>query len=154
MAKTLSTTAAVFAAFLIGVNFYGADVGAAGSLDRQYAPGNGVEHRQGFTLGHPKNPETWFTLAEWLSEQAKDATLPPDAARTLILRGLEVNEQALSLNPDYYRALTLKAALLRQRATSEKDSSVRKKLIAEAEAYSIKAADIAKRRRDGPLAAF
>ena len=148
MAKTLELTGTVFAAFLMVAICDAANIGAAGSLGRQYAPGTGAE-RKGFAVGHPKNPETWFILAEWLSEQAKDSTLPADAARTLVLRGLEVNEQALALNPDYYGALNLKAALLRQRATSEKDPSVRKKLIAEADGYSAKAAEIAKRRSEG-----
>ena len=150
MAKTPSLTAAAFTVFLTAVTFDGAGLGAARSLDGQYAPGNAAEPRQGFAVGHPKNPETWFILAEWLSQQAKDATLPSDAARTLVLRGLEVNEQALALNPDYYSALNLKAALLRQRATSEADSSVRKKLIAEADECSAKAAEIARLRKKRP----
>ena len=147
MAKTLTLAATVCAAFLMAAICGAADVGSAGSPDRQYAPGTGAERKGLVAVGHPKNPETWFILAEWLSEQAKDANLPSDAARTLVLRGLEVNEQALALNPDYYRALNLKAALLRQRVTSENDASVRKKLIAEADGYSAKAAEIAKRRR-------
>ena len=40
------------------------------------------------------------------------------------------------------------SALLRLRATSEKESSVRKMLIAEADRCSVKAAEIAKRRKD------
>ena len=146
MAKTLTLAVTVFATFLMVVICDAGDVSAAGSLDRQYAPVTSAERKGLVAVGHPKNPETWFILAEWLSEQAKDETLPLDAARTLVLRALEVNEQALALNPDYYRALNLKAALLRARATSEKDSSVRKKLIAEADGYSVKAAEIAKRR--------
>jgi hypothetical protein len=104
------------------------------------------QRRDGVPVGHQKNPETWYVLAEALSKQAKDSTLTPAAARALVLRSLEVNEQALTLNPDYYEALNLKAGLLRQRAPSEKDPSVRKKLIAEADVVSRRAAEIAKRR--------
>ena len=107
----------------------------------------GVEQRREVVpVGHPNNPETWYLLAESLSEQSKDSTLTPDGAKALVLRSLEATEQALKLNPVYYNALNLKAALLRQRAISEKDPSVRKKLIAEAEVVSRKAAEIAERR--------
>jgi hypothetical protein len=99
-------------------------------------PGKGV------SVGHPENPETWYVLADWLSQQAR--TLKPAASRTLVLRGLEVNDQALALNPDYYEALKLKAELLRLRAASEKGSSAQKRLIADADAYAKKAAAIAR----------
>jgi len=76
MARTLSRTATVFAAILIGVVCCAVDLGAAGSLDRQYAPGNGPAKGETFAVGHPKNPETWFILAEWLSEQAITSSQP------------------------------------------------------------------------------
>ena len=146
MSKALRLRAVVFAACVL-LATYAASAGAG-------AEQRGKDH---VPLGHPRNPETWYVLAESLAEQAKDSSLTPDAARRLVFRCLEVNEQALDLNPVYYDALTLKAALLRQRATTEKDASVRKKLIAEsvrkkliaeADVCSGKAAEIAKRRRE------
>jgi hypothetical protein len=132
MSKTVSMTAAVFAAFLVGAASVAAEVSASAD-----------QRKPGVPVGHPSNPETWYVAAELLSEQS-NPTLLPEAVRTLALRALAAAEQALTLNPVYYDALILKAALLRQRATSEKDPAVQIKLIVEAEACSRKAAEIAK----------
>ena len=157
MSKTLSRTATVFAGFLLLMTCVSGDACAGSSPPERPTPSLAgqdgfpkiVEHPQGYGNGHPKNPETWYILAEWLSNQAKDPALPPEVARKLVLRGLEVNEQALTLNPVYYEALGLKSALLQQQAMHEKSSSVRKRLIAEADVYRIRAAEIARRMKDG-----
>ena len=141
MSKTLSLTASLVAVVLVVISF-ATNVTAKGALDGGNAPAS-----QRYATGHPKNPETWYLLAEWLSEQAKDTALSPDSAKRLVLRGLDVNEQALTMNPVYYEALTLKAVLLRQRAAYEKDLAVQKTLIAEADVYRAKAEELAKRQR-------
>jgi hypothetical protein len=156
MTKALSPRA-VFAGLLLLVTCVSADACAGsappakptGALSAQDALPKVLRPGPGYANGHPKNPETWYILAEWLSEQAKDVALPQDQARTLVLRGLDVNEQALTLNPVYYEALGLKSVLLRQRAVLEKSSSLRRRLIAEADGYRVRAAEIAERMREG-----
>ena len=62
---------------------------------------------------------------------------------------MEATDRALALNVNYCEALKLKAALLRQRARFEKDSSVQGQFLAEADVFRARAAEIARRRRGG-----
>jgi tetratricopeptide (TPR) repeat protein len=88
----------------------------------------------------PNNPEAWHSMAPYYSEKAmKDFKLPKDKAKQYVMRGLEVEDKALSLNPDYFEALAYKNILLRQRANLEKDPALQKRLLAEADDLKQKA---------------
>ena len=97
-----------------------------------------------------RDPESWYLLAAYCSEKAIDATLPRAVARSYVLRGLEADDRALAMNADYYDATFLKSVLLRQRAGYENDASVRRRLAAEADQYSARAAEIAKKMQPRP----
>ena len=67
MRGALSLRASVFAVFIVLVTIA--------------ASGGAAQGGKGVPVGDPKNPETWYLRAEALSEQAKDKSLSPDAAR-------------------------------------------------------------------------
>jgi hypothetical protein len=147
MSKTLGPTATVLAAFLLLVTWtvpvFAASVTMtpAGDLSLQTE----LEAMERRATNEPNNPESWYTLAKYCSDKAQnDAKLSRDMAQKYVMRGLEVDDRALLLNPVYYEALTLKDVLLRQRAGFEKDPAVRKNLIAEADAIRAKAAKLLK----------
>lgn len=82
----------------------------------------------------PNNPEAWHSMAPYYSEKAmKEFKLPKDVAKKYVMRGIEVEDKALSLNPDYSEALIYKNILLRQQATLEKDPAVQKRLLNQAD---------------------
>ena len=97
-----------------------------------------------------RDPESWYLLAAYCSEKSNDATLPRSVARDYVIRGLEADDRALAMNGDYYNALLLKSVLLRQRVQYERDPSVRIRLAAQADHYSARAAEIARRMKPRP----
>jgi len=95
----------------------------------------------------PNNPEAWHTMGPYYSEKAmKDSKLSKDMAKKYVLRGLEVEEEALKINPQYYEALAFKNILLRQQALYEKDPAVQKKLLAEADEVKAKSIEMQKQQ--------
>ena len=66
-------------------------------------------------------------------EVAKDLKLAAPQKKAYIMKGLEVEEKALALNPNYADAIIIKNILLRQQARVESDPAVQKRLISEAE---------------------
>ena len=83
----------------------------------------------------PTNPENWHALTKQYAEKVRtDARLPKAVAKEYLLKGLDCDEKALAINPDYFDALTLRAFLLRRRAALyEPDAAMQRKLIAQAE---------------------
>jgi len=102
----------------------------------------------------PNNPEAWHTMAPYYSEKAmKDFKLPKDKARAYVMRGIEVEDEALKLNPNYGEAMTYKNILLRQQALFEKDRAIQLKLIDEADRLKAKAEGLLKTKNDAAAAA-
>lgn len=82
----------------------------------------------------PKNPESWHTIGAYYQAKVfSDKRLPQKTALEMTLKGLEAENKALELSPDYYEAVTYKNILLRQQALYEKDPAKQKALIAEAD---------------------
>ena len=95
----------------------------------------------------PKNPEAWHTLgARYSEETLKNSHLSKDTARGYVMKGLDAEEKALELNPEYFEALTYKNILLRQQALYEKDPAKQKQLLAEADTIRNKALDVQKKQ--------
>jgi tetratricopeptide (TPR) repeat protein len=95
----------------------------------------------------PNNPEAWHTMGPYYYEKAfKDSKLPKETAKKYVMRGLEVEDKALAINPDYFEALAFKNILLRQEALYEKDPSVQKKLISQADEIKAKSIELQKRQ--------
>jgi len=82
----------------------------------------------------PKNPEAWHTIGAYYQAKVfSDKRLSNKVALDLTLKGIEAEDKALALSPDYYEAVTYKNILLRQQALYEKDQAKVRALIAEAD---------------------
>ena len=95
----------------------------------------------------PNNPEAWHTMGTWYQEKVfKDKTISKAKGREYTLLGIEAEDKALALNPDYYEALIFKNILLRQQAHFETSPAVQKQLNEEAETLFRKAEEIKKKQ--------
>ncbi len=78
----------------------------------------------------PNNPEAWHTIGGFYQDKVfRDKKLPAKVALDYTIKGLEAEDKALQLNPEYFEALSFKNILLRQQALYEKDPAVQKRLI-------------------------
>ena len=88
----------------------------------------------------PKNPEAWHTIGTYYQDKVfRDKRLARNIGLEYTLKGIEAEDKALALSPDYFEALTYKNILLRQEALYEKDPAKQKALLAEAEVLREKA---------------
>ena len=95
----------------------------------------------------PNNPEAWHTMAPYYSDKAmKDLKLTREVAKKYVMRGLEVEEKALAINPEYFAALAYKNILLRQEALLEKDPAKQKQLMNEADTVKARAMELQKKQ--------
>ena len=95
----------------------------------------------------PNNPEAWHTMGTWYQEKVfKEKTLPKAKGREYTLLGIEAENKALALNPEYYEAIVFKNILLRQQALFETNPAVQKQLISEAEALFAKSEELKKKQ--------
>lgn len=100
----------------------------------------------------PKNPEAWHTVGVYYQDKVfRDKRLPRATALQYTLSGIEAENKALSLSPDYYEAITFKNILLRQQALYEKDPAKQKALLAEAEILLKRALEL-KAKQEGAAA--
>jgi tetratricopeptide (TPR) repeat protein len=98
----------------------------------------------------PTNPEAWHTIGVYYQDKVfRDKKLPRQQALDYTLKGIEAEDKALSLNPEYFEALTYKNILLRQEALYEKDPAKQKELIRRADALRDQAMDIQKKQNAG-----
>ena len=98
----------------------------------------------------PNNPEGYHRVATFYWEKAnKDYRLSAADKRDYILKGLAMEDKALTLNPDYMEAMTYKNILLRMQANTEKDPQKQKDLINEADKLRNKVIDAQKRKQTG-----
>ncbi len=82
----------------------------------------------------PDNPEAYYTIATYYWEKAyRDFNLEDDEKRDYVMSGLEAVDQALEIKDDYSEAMVYKNILLRLQANMEKDQTMVKALIAEAD---------------------
>jgi len=101
----------------------------------------------------PKNPEAWHMIGSYYQSQAfGDKKLPRATALDYVLKGIEAEDKALALSPDYYEAVLYKNILLRQQALYEKDPAKIKKLIEDADVLFKKANEL-KKKADGGITA-
>jgi tetratricopeptide (TPR) repeat protein len=98
----------------------------------------------------PNNPEGYHRVATFYWEKAnKDYRLSPAEKKDYILKGLTMEDKALSLNPDYMEAITYKNILLRLQAIGEKDPVKQKQLIDEADKLRNRVIEAQKRKQTG-----
>jgi tetratricopeptide (TPR) repeat protein len=102
------------------------------------------------TKYEPNNPEAYHYMATFYQDKvAKDFTLKPPQKKAYILKGIEMDDKALALNPNYIEAMVYKNILLRQQATVEKDPAVQKRLIDEADKLRNKSMEMQKKANSG-----
>ena len=98
----------------------------------------------------PNNPEGYHRVATFYWEKAnKDYRLSEAEKKNYIMKGLAMEDKALSLNPDYMEAMTYKNILLRLQARVEKDPKVQKDLIDKADQLRNKVMEAQKRKQTG-----
>ena len=93
----------------------------------------------------PNNPQGYHLIGGFYQDKAsKDFRLSPAQRLELNLKGIEAEDKALALNPNYIEALVYKNILLRQQALLEKDPAKQKELINQADQLRNKAMDLQK----------
>jgi superkiller protein 3 len=98
----------------------------------------------------PQNPQGYHLIATYYQEKVqKDHTLKPAQAKEYAIQGIEAENKALSLNPEYVDAMIYKNILLRHQARLEKDRAIIEKLINEANQLRDKAMELNKKKEAG-----
>jgi tetratricopeptide (TPR) repeat protein len=93
----------------------------------------------------PNNPQGYHLIGSYYQEKAsKDFRLTPAQKAEMNARGIEAEDKALKLNPNYIEALVYKNILLRQQANLEKDPAKQKDLISQADELRNKAMELQK----------
>ena len=97
----------------------------------------------------PNNPEAWHTIGVYYQDKVfKDKKLSRDVAKDYTLKGIAAEDKALSINPEYFEAMTYKNILMRQQALYERDPKVQKQLLDDAEKLLQRAMVIQKKQTD------
>jgi tetratricopeptide (TPR) repeat protein len=122
----------------------------AGYLNRQGKFEETMEALKKRTEFEPNNPEAFHLVATYYQDKiAKHVGLAKAKQREYALAGIEAEDKALSLNPNYTEAMIYKNILLRYQANTEKDPAVQKRLIAEADELRNKAMAMQKKANEG-----
>ena len=118
--------------------------------DRKGDWAKAVEALQKRAENDPKNPEAFHQMAAWLWAKAdKDYTISAAEKRKYIEQGLEAEDRALALNPDYIDALVYKNILLRLKALGETNRATQAALIREADQIRDKAIALQGKKTSG-----
>lgn len=112
----------------------------AGFYDRQGNWAKAVEAMAKRAENDPNNPEAFHQMGAWLEAKVRqDYTIGEAEKKGYVERGLEAENRALAINPEYVDALVYKNILLRQKANFEKDRAKQAALIREADQIREKA---------------
>ncbi len=105
----------------------------AALLNRQSRFDEVIEALRGAAALEPANPEPQHRLAVFFWDKVRGEV---DAAKkaSYLRQGLEAEDRALSLKPDYMEAMTYKNILLRLQASASTDPVEQKRLLEEADA--------------------
>jgi len=97
----------------------------------------------------PNNAEAWHTIGVYYQDKVmRDKQLPTKLAAEYTVKGVEAENKALSINAEYYEAMTYKNILLRQQALYEKSPARQKELLNEAEELLKKALELRKKQNE------
>jgi tetratricopeptide (TPR) repeat protein len=106
-----------------------------------------MEALAGRAKAEPNNPDAWHTMAAYYwDETYRDPKLTPQTRREYIDKGIEADDKALAINPDYAEAMVYKGILMIAKAGSIKDPVQQKALIDEAGKLKERALDIQKKQ--------
>ena len=91
----------------------------------------------------PNNPEAWHTMGHYYYEKVyRDTTVPRDQAINYLQSGLEAEDRALGINPDYFEAVTYKSLLLALQASKSPNPADQKRLLAQAAELRARAVEL------------
>ena len=98
----------------------------------------------------PNNPEGYHRLAVFYWEKAfRDHRLPKKEKVDYLHKGVDAENKALSLNPNYAEAMTYKNILLRLQANETTDRKEQERLIKEADELRNRALELTKKKTAG-----
>jgi tetratricopeptide (TPR) repeat protein len=93
----------------------------------------------------PNNPQGYHQIGAYYQDKvAKDFRLTAPQKRDYVLKGLEAEDKAIKLNPNYFEAVLWKNILLRQQANTETDRKKQEELIKQADELRSKAMELQK----------
>ena len=111
---------------------------AAGVYNRRGEFEPTIEALRAIAALQPQSAEARHRIGTFFQDKARavssDPTRDPAAALSYVMKGLEAEDEALLLQPDYAEALTYKSVLLRLQANLSPDPGEKARLIAEADA--------------------
>jgi tetratricopeptide (TPR) repeat protein len=115
----------------------------AGFYQRQGQFDKAIEALQTRADKEPTNPEAYHMIAgTYWKETMNNGGLKDAVKADHVQKGLQAEDKALQLKPDYVDALTFKGLLLRQEALIEKDPAKQQQLLKEAEGLTNKANEL------------
>lgn len=95
----------------------------------------------------PNNPEAWHTIGTYYQDMVfRDKNLSRAKGREYTLLGIEAEDKALELNPEFYEALVFKGILLLQQAVFETNPAVQKQLTEQATALRLQHEEIKRKQ--------
>jgi tetratricopeptide (TPR) repeat protein len=98
----------------------------------------------------PNNPEGYHRLAVFYWEKAfRDHRLPKAERVDYLQKGVDAENKALDLNPNYAEAMTYKNILLRLQANETTDRKEQERLIREADQLRSRAMELNKKKASG-----
>jgi tetratricopeptide (TPR) repeat protein len=98
----------------------------------------------------PNNPEGYHRLAVFYWEKAfRDHRLPKPEKVEYLQKGVDAENKALSLNPNYAEAMTYKNILLRLQANETTDRKEQQRLLEEADKLRSRAMELTKKKASG-----
>ena len=106
-----------------------------------------IESFQKRAAVEPNNPEAWHTIGTFIFDKVnRDKELSRAQGMQYVMTGLEAEEKALAINPEYFEALSYKQLLLRQQALLERDPAKQQALLKEADAIREHALEVQKKQ--------
>jgi tetratricopeptide (TPR) repeat protein len=122
----------------------------SGFYDRKGDWAKAVEAMAKRAENDPRNPEAFHQMAAWLWAKAdKDYTISAADKRQYIERGIQAEDRALAINPDYIDALVYKNILLRLKALGETNRATQAALLREADQLRDKAIALQGKKTSG-----
>src|SRR4029077_11501187 len=98
----------------------------------------------------PKDPQGYHLIATYYQEKvSKDHRLGTAEKKSYIAQGLEADDKALQLNPEYTEAMVYKNILLRLQGNEEPDMKKRDLLYKQADELRDKAIQMRKKKATG-----
>jgi tetratricopeptide (TPR) repeat protein len=115
----------------------------AGFYQRQGEFDKAIDALETRAQKEPNNPEAYHMIGStYWKETMGNGGLKDSVKIDHVQKGLQAEDKALQLKPDYVEAITFKGLLLRQEALIEKDPAKQQELIKEADVLTNKANDL------------